>query len=63
MSKQRDSNPVGRARPQNSDVPQLDRETIRELARCYARAAVDELIAAAPQPKNQKKAKSALRQV
>lgn len=25
--------------------PQFDREALRELARCYARAAVDELIA------------------
>lgn len=46
--KQQAAPPVGGARPKKShqpaEAPQFDRETIRELARCYARAAVDELI-------------------
>ena len=48
MQKKRAAQPVGRARPkklhQPAEAPQFNRETIRELARCYARAAVDELI-------------------
>jgi hypothetical protein len=48
MQKKRAAQPVGSARPKKSQqpaaMPQFDRETIRELARCYARAAVDELI-------------------
>lgn len=51
MSKKQAAPPVGCARPKNSpqpaEAPQFDRQTVRELARCYARAAVDELIAAA----------------
>jgi hypothetical protein len=45
--KQQAAPPVGSARPKKSQqpaaMPQFDRDTIRELARCYA---VDELIKA-----------------
>lgn len=51
MSLKTQAKPVGRARPaksgQPAEAPHFDRATVRELARCFARAAVDELIAAA----------------